>query len=127
MEWTEEIDAKARELWGGGHSARAIADKLGLASKNAVIGRAYRQGWNCVEEQRSSVVVVRRRRRRRAKRVALRSPSGKTAVPLGMARDRQCRYIVGESPQWLVCGEVTEDGQSFCTWHCGICFGRRRV
>ena len=44
MEWTEERVAMLKELWTQGYSARQIAERLGDATRNAVIGKANRMG-----------------------------------------------------------------------------------
>ena len=42
MSWTEEKVTKLRELWGKGHTASEIAEKMGGTTRNAVIGKAHR-------------------------------------------------------------------------------------
>ena len=44
MSWTDARVAKLTELWTGGHSATAIAAKLGQVTRNAVIGKVHRLG-----------------------------------------------------------------------------------
>ncbi len=41
MEWSEEVIAKLRILWGEGHSTAEIGRRLNI-SKNAVVGKAHR-------------------------------------------------------------------------------------
>jgi hypothetical protein len=40
--WTKEMDAELARLWATGMGAREIAAEMGVISKNAVIGRAWR-------------------------------------------------------------------------------------
>lgn len=51
-----------------------------------------------------------------------------SGVPLLDLGPRQCRYCVNEpekgSNAHLFCGEVTEPGKSWCTWHEQIVWGR---
>ena len=42
MSWSEEREAKLRELWEKGHTASQIAEILGGITRNAVIGKAHR-------------------------------------------------------------------------------------
>ena len=42
MSWTEEREAKLKELWEKGHTASQIAEMLGGTTRNAVIGKAHR-------------------------------------------------------------------------------------
>lgn len=44
MSWTDERVQKLRTLWAEGHSASAIADRLGHLTRNAVIGKVHRLG-----------------------------------------------------------------------------------
>ena len=42
MSWTQEREAKLKELWSKGHTASQIAEMLGNTTRNAVIGKAHR-------------------------------------------------------------------------------------
>ena len=42
MSWSEEREAKLKELWEKGHTASQIAEMLGGITRNAVIGKAHR-------------------------------------------------------------------------------------
>lgn len=42
MSWTEERVSLLTKLWGEGHTAAEIAEKLGGVTRNAVIGKAHR-------------------------------------------------------------------------------------
>ena len=42
MSWTEDRVALLKQLWGDGHTAAEIAQKLGGVTRNAVIGKAHR-------------------------------------------------------------------------------------
>ena len=44
MSWTGDRVATLKKLWADGHSASAIATKLGEVTRNAVIGKAHRLG-----------------------------------------------------------------------------------
>ena len=52
MSWTEERIERLKKMWHDGATASQIADELGGASRNAVIGKAHRLGL----EQRPSPV-----------------------------------------------------------------------
>lgn len=43
MEWTEALMERVKELWPT-HSARQIADELGICTRNAVVGKLARMG-----------------------------------------------------------------------------------
>ncbi len=44
MSWTVDRVATLKKLWADGHSASAIATKLGEVTRNAVIGKVHRLG-----------------------------------------------------------------------------------
>ncbi len=44
MEWTPERVQQLKELWSQGFSASEIAEKMGGASRNAIIGKVHRLG-----------------------------------------------------------------------------------
>lgn len=44
MSWTPQQEAKARRLWALGLTTRQIGERIGM-SRNAVIGKRYRQDW----------------------------------------------------------------------------------
>lgn len=48
--WTDEKKRKARRMYEAGAGAAYIARCLGLASRNMVVGMAWRQGWTRIPE-----------------------------------------------------------------------------
>ena len=55
MSWTDEKDAKLKELWGKGNTASQIAEIIGGISRNAVIGKAHRLNLSAKIKTRSAI------------------------------------------------------------------------
>lgn len=130
MRWTADMDAIARERWERGETGPDIAKVLGITSMNAVKCRALRQGWG--RRQADGTLLRATRAPRLASPEIVPEPEPEVfrygPVPLLSARLTQCRYFLSERPDWVVCGEQTARGSSWCPKHVKLCFnhnGRR--
>lgn len=145
--WTDERVAALRQMWADGNSAGMIARRLGLPSRNAVIGKVYRLGLPCRKThsrkdkpQRQTAFL---KRPIKARRPTARSPL--TGLPLerppippsepyvpttaadDVARifdvqqlqDTHCRWPVGEpeQPGFGFCGCTKVPGLPYCRDH----------
>jgi hypothetical protein len=43
--WKPDVIDTAKRMWGAGDSASVIAKALGIPSRNAVLGKAWHEGW----------------------------------------------------------------------------------
>jgi hypothetical protein len=111
---------------------REIADKLSFefeleVGRNAVIGRVYRLGL----PMRDTVPFRKRKSGPKPKRIYVRVgapiepacakvPVGQTGLTILQLRDGVCKFPLGEAlqrPPYLYCGEVAEEGCSYCGEH----------
>jgi hypothetical protein len=129
--WTQEQDDEVRRLWRKGMSAKEVARAMGVASRNAVIGRLRR----LKEPPRDEVEIRRVRdnhpgRKPAPRRQTLNRPAHISAdnnphkgcnVGLLRARANQCREVVGVGKNGLAlfCGAGTVHASS-CRYHAGI-------
>ncbi|MSP82280.1 MAG: global cell cycle regulator GcrA-like protein [Alphaproteobacteria bacterium] len=105
MNWTSETIETLKTLWQAGHSASAIAGKLGGLSRNAVIGKAHRLGLAARPSPIKHRPVIRVERL-----------SGRGCVwPLGDPGDADFHY----------CGAKAEPSRPYCAPHCAIAYRRR--
>ena len=89
MGWTADEDVRLRDLAGQGMSASQIATELGKSSRNAVIGRAKRQGIPLGNRQgrRGAADTLAGRIASGKSRLAIaRKQPGQRAVKMGPAR-----------------------------------------
>jgi GcrA cell cycle regulator len=101
-------------LWQEGHSASAIAEKLGGISRNAVIGKAHR----LFLPSRPSPI-----KRDESKPVAPpRAPQ--PPLPQGV---QACMWPIGDpkTEGFHFCGEPAHAGRPYCSTHCAQAYQRR--
>jgi hypothetical protein len=122
---TPELIEAIRREYAAGTPAETIAATLsaqfGLKlTKNAVIGKAHRNGI----KHRSAELA-----RNRPKRGRVPKPDPKGIMRMdGLARVdfRGCQYIAGE-PLDGVCGAPVKAGSAYCDHHHGICWETRHA
>ena len=114
MVWTPERIEMLQALWQEGHSASAIAEKLGGISRNAVIGKAHR----LFLPSRPSPI-----KRDESKPVAPpRAPQ--PPLPQGV---QACMWPIGDpkTEGFHFCGEPAHPGRPYCSNHCAQAYQRR--
>jgi GcrA cell cycle regulator len=106
MLWTQERIQMLQDLWQQGHSASAIAERLGGISRNAVIGKAHRLSL----PSRPSPI------KREEKKAPQRLPAG-----------HGCMWPIGDpkTPGFHFCGEQASHGRPYCSAHCAQAYQRR--
>ena len=132
MSWTDEREAKLKELWEKGHTASQIAEILGGTTRNAVIGKAHRLKLagrvapKKPEKNKKQVIVGQNRsetnvsRKSRFKSLLLdknfEPENPKKVEELG---DNNCRWPIGHPDQegFYFCGRSPIEGFSYCKLH----------
>ena len=132
MSWSEEREAKLKELWEKGHTASQIAEILGGTTRNAVIGKAHRlklagrvaskkperERKQLGSNQNKQEGYVSRKSRFRSllldKNFEPENP--KKLEELG---DKNCRWPIGHPDQedFYFCGRSPIEGFSYCKLH----------
>lgn len=149
--WTDEIEARLKELWfldvtrveiaallGSGHTVKAIenkASKLGLPRRTTFrsrhglyAGRAKARRKNPAAPRKPRLGAVRPQgwagpeEAPRVPSVPAPSPLLMTLLELG---PRDCRYAVGDvgKPDFGFCGHGTAHGSAYCQYHYELCGG----
>tara|TARA_B110001454_G_C12651063_1_gene405425 strand:- start:200 stop:694 length:495 start_codon:yes stop_codon:yes gene_type:complete len=133
MSWTTERSEKLRELWKKGHTASQIAEMLGGATRNAVIGKAHRlklearmtskkiapkstTGVNVVTEVKTQKMG------RKAKFKALlldKDFEPENPKKLEELIDETCRWPIGHPPEknFYFCGRKSLEKFPYCKLH----------
>lgn len=140
MEWSEEVIAKLRVLWGEGHSTAEIGRRLNI-SKNAVVGKAHRLNL----PPRPS--PIRRGAEGAARPQPPRRTQGPTLPPLASSmnapapalrpiipapkqtlRAAPCCWPIGEpgKPSFHFCNADSVPGKPYCEDHANIAYVRVR-
>lgn len=140
MLWTEEATAILKRLAHEGKSASAIAEALGLASRNAVIGKANRIGVRlngggragpalagarpAAAAPRAGSAVGRARERTTKPAFAEVAPGEMRRVKLNEIRQSVCRWPLGDpaSGDFAYCGLTSTRGRPYCAHHCRIAY-----
>jgi GcrA cell cycle regulator len=142
MLWTEETVAILKKLALEGRSANVIAQALGAASRNAVIGKANRIGVRLNGDGRLSEPGSGRRGRRlpapfangaRTMRHGRRNAVWAFAdAEVGAMRwvsfedivQRACRWPLGDPRcgDFAYCGLAPAEGHSYCPGHCRLAY-----
>lgn len=150
MAWTDERVAELKKLWKEGLSCTQIAEKLGVVSRNAVIGKVHRLGLSgraapsVPSRSRVKKLEVRRapdgNSSSRQSIQTKASASKKVVDPVESKafaggnfrtvetiRSNECRWPVGDpsSENFHFCGRKTGDGQ-YCDEHASIAFQAKR-
>ncbi len=109
MVWTPERIEMLQSLWREGHSASAIAERLGGISRNAVIGKAHR----LFLPSRPSPI-------KRDERV-------KQPVPQRAVGGHGCMWPIGDprSAEFHFCDAPADPGRPYCASHCAQAYQRR--
>jgi GcrA cell cycle regulator len=154
MTWTNERVERLKTLWTGGHSASAIAAKLGEVTRNAVIGKVHRLGLAGrstgarkraprYASPRFPASSFRRRTRSlcRPRRTSQKRPAPKPSLPLpelGTAPDlpvtvltltaTTCRWPIGDprASGFHFCGRIKPEHGPYCSHHAAIACSPRR-
>jgi GcrA cell cycle regulator len=126
--WTEDLDDRARRLWAKGSSASEIATEIGLGSRHAVIGRAWRQKW-------PRAAVLKLPAQPEEKPMPMPVPSAPVAEPaieieppvtILNVTASQCRFPLTDRWPWPMCGAPVQRNSSYCADHHRRCFIRGR-
>jgi GcrA cell cycle regulator len=113
MEWSKTRVEALKRMWAEGTSARMIAESLGGgATRNSVIGKAYRLGLSKPSP---------------SPRPAPRLPERPLAGILNLT-ERMCRWPSGHPGQagFGFCGEPVAPGRPYCAEHCSRAYSPRR-
>lgn len=114
-------------LWNDGMSAAQIAGRLGLASRNVVIGRINRladKGDGRITRLPGSRPIIARAPRlptlprvrpvKSPKDEDIPEPDDTRRISLLDIKSGKCRYIIGEPSEMICCGH---DGFPYCPYH----------
>jgi GcrA cell cycle regulator len=148
------MDDEVKQMFAVGHSAREIGNALGV-SRNAVIGRAHRQGVRSIKSPRvarseggTKSLELRRKARTQAavNGHAVRRINAPAPPPPEKWKDRQdfkdapatkcslleltthkCRWPFGDprAKDFAFCGAHTVADQPYCAEHCSVAYGGR--
>lgn len=113
MLWTNETVDVLRAMWAEGASSRKIAERLGgSATRNSVIGKAYRLGLFKPAKP--------------VKRPA-EAPGRQLASMLHLT-ERMCRWPIGHPGQveFGYCGRPVAAGRPYCAEHCVRAYAPRK-
>lgn len=143
MTWTDEKCDELRRLWAEGYSASAIAAELGIATRNAVIGKAHRLGLDGRAERKQAQAIrePRRKPERRPKlnvgkvdaltrnRITRSPPFDGSPITLFELSNWTCRWPVSDDVcHMFYCGVPEADlshGRPYCEHHTAISFPPR--
>ncbi len=132
MSWSEEREAKLRELWEKGHTASQIAEILGDTTRNAVIGKAHRlklaarAASKKSEKQKKQFASDQNKqqgyigRKERFKSLLLdKNFEPENPKKLEELVDKNCRWPIGHPDQedFYFCGRSPIEGFSYCKLH----------
>ena len=145
VDWNEERVALLTQLWGEGHSARVIAEKMGLKSRNMVIGKAHRLKLparprrtgpsKAPKKTNPRRMVLRSIARQRVIREQGKPPVADLYISPPLPPDEpvsldielldlkpcHCRYPHGDNP-FLFCGHPAKAfGTPYCEFHHDVC------
>ena len=134
--WSASTLKKLHELWGSGVPTQTIAVALGR-SKGSVIGKAHRLGLSRPSPIRRDPDAPKKTKKASQATANLASaiarsrpnhvsdfdnhtyrpppPQQPTQAPLPTVRD--CQWIEGEGPPWVMCGARSAPGRPYCRDH----------
>lgn len=127
--WTAERTDRLKALWADGLSASRIAAELGDGvTRNGVIGRAHRvgaarriEGQAPADASAKRLASARMRPSRAKAPTAVAPPEPRAAGPVTTLdlKPHHCRWPMGEVTglETLFCGEVKDEGSSYCPAH----------
>lgn len=151
MLWTAEVVEDLKRLAFEGRSASAIAIALGVASRNAVIGKANRIGIKLNGDGRAAAPGKTRGRAHRAQWAVFSPEPGNHDSDAALASETQsnaawifsgaevgemqrvrfeeicefaCRWPLGDprAGEFAYCGLTPAKGQSYCAGHCRMAY-----
>lgn len=121
FQWNDARVGRLKEMIDEKLTATKAAEDLGI-TRNAVIGKAHRLGWNFQSESKNNgkfAEVNRARRQPRQKPTALPpmepEPDALRLTVLQL-KNKSCRYIVTDDHPMLYCGLQKEHG-NYCAHH----------
>jgi len=132
MSWSEEREAKLKELWEKGHTASQIAEMLGGITRNAVIGKAHRLKLagrapsKKHEKQKKQLGANQDKqegyvsRKSRFKSLLLdKNFEPENPKKLEELGDNNCRFPMGhpDEEDFYFCGRTPVEGFSYCQLH----------
>lgn len=140
--WTESRVAMLRSLWAQGLSTRLIAERIGVVSKNAVIGKAHRLGLSkrpspvhrekepagAAEDQTEVTPSKEAPVQATVRKPIKKTPKPKAAplgqVPMAGLHGGMCRYPTAEDKtgRHLFCGAQTAKDKAWCPDHLAIVY-----
>ncbi|MDR3208785.1 MAG: GcrA family cell cycle regulator [Rickettsiales bacterium] len=132
--WPAGLVARMKKLFDKGLPMAEIGKKLGF-SKNAVVGKINRLGWNTLPKRAEA--------KKKSQKTAKKMPAVKKATPKDAAKSKkniertiqhsaqlmslradQCRWPIGDpdSDNFRFCGEKCFAGKPYCFEHCKIAY-----
>ena len=130
--WSSGMISKMKALFDKGHSTSEIGKKLGF-SKNAVVGKINRLGWNADLKKN-----IKKTPKKGAKptKIASASPAKvdkkksditkfiHNSAGLMALRPDQCRWPIGspDTDDFRFCGEKVFPGKPYCFEHCKLAY-----
>ena len=132
VSWTEERTARLKELWDSGMSASQCAAELGGVTRNAVISKIHRKGFQSRASGADLRAPIKRGPRKSAPPPApfplARSKFGRCTGATGAADAvlqlgvGMCHWPEGDplDPDFYFCGEATQ--HTYCPQHRAIAY-----
>ena len=132
--WPEALEVEARSLWESGMSAGVVAEAVGK-TRNAIIGKARRAGWDGSKHALSPTQIGVQRRKSHREKVAAKfnfvtaqpvvEPMQDDRIPVEQRRtifeltDKTCRWPCGDvgTEAFFYCGGVVEENSPYCPAH----------
>jgi hypothetical protein len=138
------IQASLRQGLSFGLIARKLSELLGYrVSREATIGRAYRNGWhgsakplqqmpnNPPKRIETGAALFERLKRVRPVPACCPLPTPAGTGFLGIAlidlEQTHCRYPHGDPPEIRFCGQAKVEGSAYCAVHTKLCYVKGRV
>ena len=132
--WSSGVISKMKALFDKGHSTSEIGKKLGF-SKNAVVGKINRLGWNAEPKKPAKKAAPKKdapvKKAAPVKKV-VEKKSKKTDINkfihnsqgLMVLAPDQCRWPIGspDSDDFRFCGEKVFPGKPYCFEHCKLAY-----
>lgn len=142
-DWTQERFELLKQIFNSGSAAwvaKEINKQTGSTfTRNAIVGKAHREGllrvkepreWHSLDgrprEKSMSTKPRAKRNKRRVRAPTLFVESEPPLEFIGLTFDElkrgQCRYPRGEGRNMLFCGQPVKEGSSYCRTCYGICY-----
>jgi len=137
--WTEYNVERLKAAITSGLTGGQIRDVVfeGAITRNAVLGKIWRLGLSCgvkdeqqpaqeKPEQRNKLLFRRKKKSGTYYKNVKEAKQRNEPVSMLDVKRGQCRYIIGEPKDLLMCGAVTAENSSWCKHHFAICTIRGR-